>query len=142
MIGAVTLLFLMLAVCWSIATKLEAMKGAAFMSRCVKFLLKMLVLCGLIIMFVFVVRPEQVILHAALCGLLCLVQLSPMLDWYNDAHAGQMCAQHGSKDFPAHWKNSNASNAGELSETHAADSDCNHVFAEVLVSSDCACAVC
>ena len=54
------MLLALLALCWWFATRLESMKGAAFMSRVVKFIVKMLVLGGLVVMFVFVVSPQQV----------------------------------------------------------------------------------
>jgi hypothetical protein len=59
LIGAVNILLGLLALCWWIATRLESMKGSAFTSDVVKFLMKLFVLGGVVVMFVFMVRPQQ-----------------------------------------------------------------------------------
>lgn len=65
MVVAVNVLLGVVVTCWKMATRLEAVKGAAVLSRFVKFALKFLVLAGLVTLFAFLIRPQQV-------GITCL----------------------------------------------------------------------
>lgn len=61
----------LLVACWSAATRLEAVRGAAVTSRAVKFLLKFLLLAGLVTLLAFMIRPQQVRLSAACAACIC-----------------------------------------------------------------------
>lgn len=53
--------------CWHMATRLEAVRNAAVLSRSVKFVLKLLLAAAAIVLFVFMVNPATVS-DSADCG--------------------------------------------------------------------------